>query len=224
MALTDQLVSYWKFDESTGNAADAVGGNTLVNTSATYGPGQINNAVSPGELRITNGTQVGLSIGGDLSISCWAKFNSFAATGRYMSLAMMNAAIGIRNTGTQQVPTVRSVASNNVGGSTGISTGVWYHIVFVYTSSGSTWVSYFNTVSNAITGTNSGWNGSNDFVVGGNVNLVAGTVTQFDGAIDEMGFWSRVLTTTEIAQLYNSGIGVQYPFITGGGTLNMMGV
>ena len=44
MALTDNLVSYWKLDESSGNAADSVGSNTLTNTNTvTYSAGKINN-------------------------------------------------------------------------------------------------------------------------------------------------------------------------------------
>jgi len=34
----------------------------------------------------------------------------------------------------------------------------------------------------------------------------------FDGKIDEIGLWERVLTGTEITELYNAGAGLQYPF------------
>lgn len=37
---------------------------------------------------------------------------------------------------------------------------------------------------------------------------------QFAGAIDEVGFWNRVLTLTELTTLYNSGSGLTYPFLT----------
>ena len=30
--------------------------------------------------------------------------------------------------------------------------------------------------------------------------------------IDEVGIWSRTLTSTEVSDLYNSGSGLQYPF------------
>jgi hypothetical protein len=43
MALTDNLVAYYKLDESSGNAADIVNSITLTNTSTTYGTGKINN-------------------------------------------------------------------------------------------------------------------------------------------------------------------------------------
>lgn len=49
MALTDNLVSYWKLDESSGNASDSVGSNTLTNNgTAGYASGKINNAVDFG--------------------------------------------------------------------------------------------------------------------------------------------------------------------------------
>ena len=31
------------------------------------------------------------------------------------------------------------------------------------------------------------------------------------GGVDELGIWDRVLTPTEITELYNSGVGKQYP-------------
>lgn len=35
---------------------------------------------------------------------------------------------------------------------------------------------------------------------------------QFNGDIDEVGYWNRVLTPTELTELYNSGNGITYPF------------
>lgn len=35
---------------------------------------------------------------------------------------------------------------------------------------------------------------------------------KFNGTIDEVGFWNRTLNNTEIAQIYNSGNGITYPF------------
>jgi hypothetical protein len=33
-----------------------------------------------------------------------------------------------------------------------------------------------------------------------------------DGQIDEVGIWSRALSSTEVTKLYNGGAGLQYPF------------
>lgn len=35
---------------------------------------------------------------------------------------------------------------------------------------------------------------------------------QLDGDLDEVGYWNRVLTPTELTDLYNSGNGITYPF------------
>ena len=36
----------------------------------------------------------------------------------------------------------------------------------------------------------------------------------FNGLIDEVGIWSRELNSTEVGELYNSGDGFAYPFVT----------
>jgi hypothetical protein len=43
MALTDNLLEYFKFDESSGDATGSVASLSAVNTSVTYGTGKINN-------------------------------------------------------------------------------------------------------------------------------------------------------------------------------------
>lgn len=39
-----------------------------------------------------------------------------------------------------------------------------------------------------------------------------GTVGNFHGAIDGLSIWDKILTQSEITQLYNSGNGKHYPF------------
>jgi len=39
--------------------------------------------------------------------------------------------------------------------------------------------------------------------------------TEWDGVIDELGIWDRVLSASEVTELYNSGSGFQYPFTEG---------
>ena len=41
------------------------------------------------------------------------------------------------------------------------------------------------------------------------------------GCLDEVGFWSKVLSQSEITQLYNSGTGFQYPFTSTGLNLQL---
>lgn len=37
----------------------------------------------------------------------------------------------------------------------------------------------------------------------------------FTGDVDEVGIWTRELSLTDVTQLYNGGVGLQYPFTTG---------
>jgi hypothetical protein len=48
----------------------------------------------------------------------------------------------------------------------------------------------------------------------GKYGIYTGGANFFNGAIDELGIWSRALSSGEITSLYNSGSGLAYPFIT----------
>jgi hypothetical protein len=54
-------------------------------------------------------------------------------------------------------------------------------------------------------------NNSTNFHIAGTGGVFANNLT---GSIDEVGIWSRALSSTEVTALYNSGNGFQYPFST----------
>lgn len=82
MALTDNLISYYKLDESSGNASDSVGSNTLTNVnSVVYATAKLNKGAdlersSSQYLSIADGSQSGLDITGNISVSAWIKIES----------------------------------------------------------------------------------------------------------------------------------------------------
>lgn len=47
-----------------------------------------------------------------------------------------------------------------------------------------------------------------------NLRFMDGAATTTPMSLDEVGFWNRVLTPTELTTLYNSGAGLSYPFST----------
>ena len=87
MALIDNQVSYWKLDESSGNASDSEGSNTLTNSNVTYQAGKINNGAlwnsATDVLQIADGSQSGLDITGDISFSFWVKLTSQPGSGTF---------------------------------------------------------------------------------------------------------------------------------------------
>jgi len=227
MAITTPL-SYWKLDESSGDAVDAVASLNAVNTSVTYSAGKINNgAVYNGSAYHTIADNAAIKPSSDISISCWVNITS---TSSYQMLLAKG-----ENTGDTRSYEMRcygtttkiEVQMRTGGGSydasrttTAIGTGVWTHIV--YTRTGTTHKIYINGVSDTLESsvttsgtidysTDSLWFGQRN---GG---------LRFNGKLDEIGIWNVELSSSEVSELYNGGAGNQYPFSGGGsGVTNRM--
>jgi len=238
MALTDNLVSYWKLDESSGNAADSVGSNTLTNTGTmTYAAAKINNGavLANGKyLTVADASQTGLDFAtGNMTWSYWINFTSLPAASatNYMISKWGDpwsygyACLLYNNAGTY---TLRFV-NGGVGGQyidkaiTTPTTGVWYHYVWVFTAASAQMEIFINgSTQTAATGSNTAL-GNNTIAF--NIGTQAGGGL-LDGGMDEVGCWSRALSSTEVTTLYNGGTGLQYPFIITSAThfLSLLGV
>lgn len=214
MAIADNLVSYYKFDESSGNAADSVGSNTGTNVgTATYTSGKINNALT------LNGSTQCLTVGTSLlsaytgvSVACWIKLTALDA---YMHMigktddTTYNQLFRVTDTNRLQA-TVTTTTETYITGGTTLTTGVWYFAV--YTWDGSNINLYLNGSTDATAVAKTGtMKTSSDLVSIGRSSVAS--ASYFSGQIDEVGIWSRALTTDEISTLYNAGAGNQYPFM-----------
>jgi hypothetical protein len=218
MALTDNLTHYWKFDESSGNAADSVGSLTLTNVSNTYGTGKINNGLitnAPTSTSTLASAAVTLGLSTAYSWSVWVKCTG---TGNFQIMNKDNPGASKRDyqikidngkAGFIRFNTSNSVITN-ITGATSVNDGNWHHIVYVFNgAAGSRIYVDGNTTPDA-----------SDSVTTNNNNSDAVTGMYFASAmstasIDEMGFWTKALSTAEITSLYNSGNGIQYPFPVG---------
>lgn len=219
-ALTDNIVSYWKLDESSGNAADSVGSITLTNNnSVSYLAGLINNAADFGSantsksLGQTSATPIA-SYASDQTYSAWVYFSGDPTTGTnliwetawsgstYLALYTSGGNITVRVQGAQ-VDTAQSITQNT-----------WHHVCFTLTSGG-TFNLYFNgtNIKNTTLTPGGGYGGNSGFELGGD-GVVNGAGWWLKGRVDEVGVWSRVLSSSECQQLYNSGSGLAYPFAT----------
>ena len=242
MALTDSLVSYWKLDESSGNAADSVGSNTLTNNNTvTYEAGKINNAAhfngSNQSLSITDASQSGLDITGALTIAGWINLDALP-TGAYTfwSIASKwqssgnqrsyNLAYYVDGDDSDKRKFFLTIVENGIADDSELfstqqelSTGTWYHVAGVITpGSPATGNIYLNgsDVTSGFTDNTAAsiHNGTAPFGLGA---LVGNSTNFLDGLIDEIGIWSRALSGSEISELYNGGTGLSYPFTGGGG-------
>lgn len=218
MALDTNLVSYWKLDESSGNAADSVGSNTGTVTNISYGAAKINNgATGNGSTSLINfGSSTGLKLAGDLTITFWFKINTnqdgyvFSRTrgtspfGMYLAYyasSTTNFSLGIYNS-----------AGGSVFATSGtvLSTGTWYF--YAGRISGTS----MSCSINAGTPGTATFSGTRATFDGDTAAFARPTdsAVDFAGMLDEIGIWSRALSDAEITSLYNGGSGLQYPFTT----------
>jgi len=213
MALIDNIVSYWKLEEASGNRADAAGSNTLTdNNTVTNGAGIIDDGAyfaSANSEYLSNGSPTGIPTGANArTFNFWFKAVSIgvAKSFFFFGAASTNNMQSCYNNGT-------FLSYNGYGNdleynSASFSADTWYMITCKF--DGTTAKLYVNAAEVA-SGDKSSWNTSSGaFQMG-----VENTSNYFlNGAMDEFGIWSRALSDAEITELYNSGAGLQYPFST----------
>lgn len=207
-ALTDNIVAYWKFDETSGSsAADATGnGHTGTLTSASFtSSGKINY----GMLTSTNGYSgftalSDLHAAGDFTVAGWMKAGS--TINQFTILLGAASGLGLNfyaghlrfYDGPGDVVVANYTTTND-------ST---YHF-YVMTRSGNTYTLYVDgSYDNSASNTDSYTFTPNAVNRAGSNSNVA--------SFDEVGVWTRALSSTEVSTLYNSGTGCQYDFSTCG--------
>lgn len=223
MALIDNLVSYFKLDESSGNATDSKGSNTLTNTSTTYSTGKINNgAVFNGSAKLEKTSPTGVA-NNSYTFSVWAKVTSNSVQQTFISIgdsATADQVLQINSSGKPQFISYYNTGTpQSTIGATTLSINTFYHIVGVRDSSGSLSIYLNGVLDNTPPAVGSATAGYGTVAMNIGYRFVGQGTT---GTIDEVGIWSRALTSTEVATLYNNGVGLQYPFINSAGFLSLL--
>jgi len=214
MALTDNILAYWNFNndgsgvlslvDSTGN------GNTLANiNNVTLGTGIIDGdaVFSSNNQYLENTGSAGISL--NSTISFWFKgidpIGGFNICGQWTDSWV--------------------IGSNGSGGLYFVTNEYGVINLPYYNTFDGTWHFYVLRIDD----------GTLTFYVDGAINsgphtigdryssqaLTIGATVGYEnsiiGDIDEFGIWNRALTGAEITQLYNGGSGLTYPFTEGGG-------
>ena len=215
MALTDNIVSYWKLD---GNSTDSVGSNNGTDTSITYSAGNgkiVQGAGFSGSSRIVLPNVVYISATA-FSLSAWIKISS--NPGAPAQILTSDSDFNRRwQLAVNTNGTIRFIRFNDAGSvisnfnSTGtVTDNTWRHIVAVFDNSVGSKI-YINGTqdgSDAVTTSNKITSGTAAF--GSNTNSTPSEY--FTGSIDEGAIWSRALSAAEVTSLYNAGAGLAYPF------------
>lgn len=221
-SLLTSLVSYWKLDEASGTRVDSVvaSGNDLTdNNTVTQAAGKISNAgqfTSANSETLSRADNASLSTGDiDFTVAGWVYGDTLPSGGGIIQKGNGAAAhefdLFFRGTGTAfafRIANGTLLAQDNT--IVPPSTGTWYFVVGWHDSVADTvnvQVNNNTAVSTATTGV-APTDTAAAFIIG---RSVVSTVF-WNGRIDEVGFWKRVLTATERTNLYNAGAGVTYPF------------
>lgn len=222
MALTDQLVSYWKLEEASGPRADAAGTNTLSDVNTVINAvGVIGDAahfvkVNNEALSIASNATFLVSA---MTFSMWVKLTSSATTNGLLSKddggAQRQCFIDVLAAGTLEIGIWNQAAafSGILTSGTAITTGTYFFIVGKW--DGAT----LSIIVNNGTPDTVGFVGATLFNSTSPFELGRGQTDSsrcLNGDLDEVGFWSRALTPAEITELYNAGAGLSYPFAAGG--------
>ena len=219
--LTD-LTAYWSLEETTGSAVDSSGNNWTGTLSGTISQGtggklgKCYNFEADSAGYINFGNTLGSSfLLDDISVSCWINVESQpgnhgiigTANGENSWYLYNSSGTIIGNISDGQ--TLTSTQSNSA-----VSTGVWHHIVYIVDRDGYAKL-YIDGALQTDQDNISAFAASNLSTTNQlNVGTWGDGYWQvcFDGKIDEVGIWSRVLTADEVSDLYNSGSGLAYPF------------
>jgi len=221
--LLDDLIAYWKMDNSSSPIVDEIGSNDGVaaSTAANYSQtGRVGTSINF-NYTPTYGAGTRFDVGDDVlqsnqvSISAWIYptvgedgftiiSNNYSTTHGYR-LYCGGSGGGVAATiidGAGHSTTIDSYPTNTLTANT------WHHIVLVVDGTNAT--IYINTTQ-WTTGSfayNIGYGTGSSVTVGANYDNNG----SFGGRIDEIGIWSRALTSDERAELYNAGSGVTHPF------------
>lgn len=215
MALSDNLVSYWKLDESSGNAADSVGSYTATNASSVgFTTGKINNCATLSAASTDYFTTT-LTPTANGSINFWIKTTSTTYPQEIIGSDTANENHRILlNTGGKinfQIYT-GGVEKLSISSTTSVNTGDWFMVTCVWGSGGAKIYINGNSTPEATSADTSYGAGSQGWYLGVNNNNGGTKVWYLTADLDEVGIWSRAITTEEETELYNSGNGIQYPF------------
>ena len=221
--LTTSLVAFWLLGEASGSRADQVGSNTLVdNNTVTQAVGIVGNAA-----QFTNANSEHLSIvdnadlsAGDVdfSISTWVFLdnnttsqsivNKWVGGNQEYSLIYNQSVDRFRLAISSDGTLVATVDANNLGSP---STSTWYNIVVWHDATANT----INIVVNdgavdSAAHTTGVFDGTTSF----NMGALNGSTFHLDGRVDATGMWKKVLSSAERTSLYNSGAGLEHPFVS----------
>lgn len=220
--LRTNLIAHWKLNEASGTRADSYGSNTLTdNNTVTQTDGKVGKA---GQFTAANSEYLSiadnsaLTMGDiDFTIAGWIYLDSDSGNQAVLSKVSdteIDYGIRVESSLVRFAGSHDGVVQNFARDATTfgvVSLATWYFFCAWHDS-------VANTVNIQV---NNGTVDSSAYTAGGEVNGTAelqlgryrpGQPLPWDGRIDSVSIWKRVLTATERTVLYNGGAGLDYEY------------
>ncbi|MBR9705026.1 LamG domain-containing protein [Candidatus Pacearchaeota archaeon] len=222
-SLDTGLVTYYKFNEETGNIAeDFINDNDLFSTSTNWTTGILDdNGLSFVPQNLTNkainetffrGEQSDFTVSYWFKLDDWYNLTSGSHAGLWSgpSYNLDDRADNFIDSGTGRMRFSYEgdgVGHTNLDGkTTQWNKNVWYHVVIRWSVTDNNVSMFVNNITENSASVNEGYQGTpanHNFTIGN-----AWLITSLNGTIDEFGIWNRSLSNQEISNLYNSGVGI----------------
>ncbi|TSC70375.1 MAG: putative cell surface receptor [Parcubacteria group bacterium Gr01-1014_46] len=222
--LINNLVSYWKLDESGGSRVDSYSGNTLINNNGVTGvSGKVNNSsnfISASSQYLSIPDNSSLSVGGtSFTIATWV--NVSGPNGLQQTIASKRDTGLIREWILSYNPAgnfffrIFDSAGNTINSATEgtVYSNGWHFVVaWLDTSLSEMNIQVDNGFVTTVPVTSFPVDTTASFAIGAMSipTEPTGPNSFWNGDIDEFGFWKRILTAQERTDLYNSGTGNTY--------------
>lgn len=229
MALTDNLIGFWPLDEASGNAIDAhSSGLTLTETSGTIdaaaaaGPDGSNaRDFEDADTEYFARTSEALLETGDIdfTVQAWVKAESLSSfpipvrKGSTTDGTVEWALFVDTSSGNVVQFGVNGVTYVGINSGSAISVGSWA-CIHAWHDSVNNQIGISINAGTAATAAHSAGvtiSSAYPFAVGASI----GQALYWDGLLQRVGFWKRVLTSGERTSLYNSGSGMSYAAMSG---------
>jgi hypothetical protein len=213
--LWNNLLSYWSGDNTPNDSKGTING-TLVN-GATYGTGKINNGFSFDGVNdyVDFGNNFNFDGSTPFSFNFWLNatdLTNVSIMGKwdYSTTGYLFFMVG----GKLRVFLANNVGTNILRVETVNSLTTGFKMITITYDGSKTPSGLIIRIDNSIqsvTVINNTLTGSVSTPEPFRIGTNASGLNFFKGVIDEVGVWSKVLNSTEITELYNSGSGKQYP-------------
>ncbi|MEE8152057.1 MAG: LamG domain-containing protein, partial [candidate division NC10 bacterium] len=223
--LSTSAIAFWRLGEASGSRLDSVGSNDLTdNNTVTQATGSVGDAAqftraTSESLTVTD--NAAMSVGDeDFTISAWVFMDSKPA-GNMSIVSKDNGIVPNRSyhlLWEQSGDRFRFQVSDDAAGTNvtfvdadGLgapTTSTWYHLIAWHDATANTInIIVDDGTVDSVAFTQGTYDDPNDFAIGQRGD----GALYFDGRIDAVGFWKKVLSAAEITTLYNDTAGTAHP-------------